>query len=247
MPANTPQKLQDEIVALLAPDLDPTAVALATAWLNVIKNGGITVRGVGTVNHSLTAFTVATSTDGVTFVQGDLVLLCAQTTAADNGIYRVGAVATTAPLTRYELLPTGSTLPGGLTINVGGEGTVFKNTVWASFAASQNVVVGTTDPKFYPRSVSWTSANVAGVNTCGVSATSGAPAVMPIFSAKSYIIGIPGAVIGGTPAIAGYRMLAAPTPGVCGVGTATITACVDAGSISVADVSTMFCTLINQP
>jgi hypothetical protein len=96
--------------------------------------------------------TLATANDGVTNVQGDVVLLWMQATAAQNGPYEVGApVAGVAPLTRPSWWATGGEFISGQSIDVGGEGTVFKGTSWKAYAASG--VIDTNDPQFYPTKV----------------------------------------------------------------------------------------------
>ncbi len=100
----------------------------------------------------LTAFTVATNTDGITYVAGDIVLLANQTTAAQNGPYVVGTVATTAPLTRPIWWATGAAIPLGQIIDIYGGGTLFGNSQWKVTKTSAGVV-GTDDPAFYPKLV----------------------------------------------------------------------------------------------
>ncbi len=87
-----------------------------------------------TVRASYTAdvadLTAATTTcdTAVTLVENDLVLLTEQSTAAENGIYQVGVVASgVAPLTRYEKCRSAAGLPPGSTIFVS-EGTARGNT-----------------------------------------------------------------------------------------------------------------------
>lgn len=259
MSTDNPQKLQDALIALYAPDLSTASVALVTAWNNVIKNGGITARGVCTANVATLGGAGSfagvsggstTNTDGVTFVQGDTVLLASQTSALQNGLYTVGVVAAgTAPLTRQVLFPAGATLPGGLAVTVGGEGTVYKNTLWKSFSAAQNVVIGTTDPAFYPLSVSWQAAlpvGATGIMIAGVTNTAGAPANMAVFSTNSYIIAVRKTATTCSLTTGGYHQNVAATPGVPGTGSVNVMACVAAGTVNTADTSTLFCTLVNQ-
>jgi hypothetical protein len=106
-------------------------------------------RGVAYANvSSLAAFTVA-ATD-LTFVAGDIVLLTAQTTVAQNGPYVVGTVAsTTAPLTRPDWWAAGASIAGGQVIQVS-EGTIWAGSEWKAFCGKAKVV-DTDDPVFYPR------------------------------------------------------------------------------------------------
>jgi hypothetical protein len=110
-------------------------------------------RGVVVANASLTAFTVGTGTDGITYVQGDVVLLAGQTTASQNGLYVVGVVATTAPLTRVPDMATGLVLPKTdmpQMVELGPEGTVWGNETW-KLVTTGPVTIGTTTINFLPR------------------------------------------------------------------------------------------------
>lgn len=130
------------------------------------------VRGVVFNNvASLAAFAVTGNAydDGLTYVAGDRVLLAGQTTATQNGIYVVGTVATTAPLTRATDMPAGLVLSDGTIVNVT-EGTTFKRTEWKATAVG-GAVVGTTDPAFYPRTYKQTLTLSAGTYTIGVGST----------------------------------------------------------------------------
>lgn len=124
-------------------------------------------RGVVFANVAdLTAFTVAAN-DGITYAAGDVVLLAAQTTAAQNGPYVVGPIATTtAALTRPDWWATGSGIVQGQVIQVGGEGTIFGGSEWKALCAKAKIV-GTDDPLFYPRVSKGTVTLVAGTKTLG--------------------------------------------------------------------------------
>jgi hypothetical protein len=117
-------------------------------------------------NHSLTAFTVATNTDGITYVAGDVVLLTAQTTAKENGPYVVGTVATTAPLTRPDWWVAGSAIAPGQVIQVS-EGTIFAGSEWKAFCGKAKVI-DTDDPTFYPRVSKGTVTLASGTKVLGV-------------------------------------------------------------------------------
>jgi hypothetical protein len=126
---------------------------------NLDTRAGIvhSVRGVVTANvASLSAFTVATH-DGLTFVEGNRVLLAKQTTGAQNGIYVVGAVdAGAAPLTRAADWAAAAVLPAGSRILVN-EGDTWKHSEWfASLVGA--ITVATSSPAFYPKQVKGTSA-----------------------------------------------------------------------------------------
>lgn len=136
-------------------------------WANVASNVGNvhSVRGVVTTNvANLGAFTVA-GHDGLTFIEGERVLLAKQTTAAQDGIYVVGVVAVgVAPLTRAADWPAAAVMPASSRIVVN-EGTTFAHSEWMATVAGA-VTVATTAPAFYPRVVKGTTvAMVAGTTT----------------------------------------------------------------------------------
>jgi hypothetical protein len=132
------------------------------------------VRGVATGSVSLTAFpgvTGGTPNDGITYIAGDRILLPVQGTAAQCGIYVVGTVsAGTAPLTRAPDMPAGAVLPLGTIIEVGPEGTLYKNSTWKATATTTGgPVIGTNDPVFYPRKCGGTATLSSGVYALGSS------------------------------------------------------------------------------
>ena len=110
-------------------------------------------RGACITNHSLTAFTVGTNTDGITYAAGDVVLLLGQTTVAENGPYMVGTVSTTAPLTRVGWWATGMQIPRGIIIETSGQGTLYGGMSFKSFVSTGTKLVGTDSPKLYPRTI----------------------------------------------------------------------------------------------
>jgi hypothetical protein len=178
--ARVAQKLIDvaaaakaDIEALEGGSFGSTVIPVA----NIDTRAGIvhSVRGVVTTNvASLSAFTVATH-DGLTFVEGDRVLLAKQTTGAQDGIYVVGVVdAGAAPLTRAADWAAAAVLPANSMVVVG-EGTVWKNSRWFASVAGA-VTVATTSPAFYPERVKGTTAAMTGgtidvTNTWILSAT----------------------------------------------------------------------------
>ena len=190
---------------------------------------------------SLAAFTVA-GNDGVTNVANDVIILAEQTLPAQNGPYVVGTVALgVAPLTRPDWWPTGATLPTGLAISIGGEGTVFKNTRWRAMLAAATFLVGTTDPKLYPDEVNGVTALVAGTFTI---------ATVPLFSANSQVALTRKIANTSTLTVGGYHPTVGGangiTAGVRGAAAAIVEATVGAGTINVADISTLHWTVINQ-
>lgn len=190
-------------------------------------------RGAAFTNHSLTAFTVATNTDGITYVAGDVVLLTAQTTAAENGPYVVGTVATTAPLTRPDWWVAGSAIAQGQVIQVGGEGTIFGGSEWKALCAKSKIV-GTDDPVFYPRVCKGTVTLVAGTITLG--STQGL--FLKSTTASSILI-TPNTANTTTSTVTYGAAVASRTAGVSGTAAAVLQARVAAGTINVADISTL--------
>jgi hypothetical protein len=199
----------------------------------------VTVRARNVVNGNiadLTAYTVASNAavnDATLNVEGDVVLLVAQTTAAENGLYVVGAVATgTAPLTRLSPLPAGKVILADQYEVCVSVGTVFGHTKWFNTAA---VTIGTTDPAFFPETVTISQALVAGTMTI----TS-----IPVLSATKSFIGLTRRVANTSNlTVGGYCTTVGGANGVTAgkLGTASVIveACVAAGTINNADISTL--------
>jgi len=196
------------------------------------------VRAVVTANvANLAAFNVSTNTDGVTLVAGDIVLLAAQSTAAQNGPYVVGTVAVgVAPLTRPAWFAAGATVKTGFALEVGGEGTVFKNTTWKAMLAADSFVVDTADGKFYPLAVSGTATLVSGAANIST---------VPVFSTKTNV-SLRRVTASSTGSTIEYALNGAPTAGVIGTGSVAIIAALSNGSTNTADVSTLNWTIHNQ-
>lgn len=210
-------------------------VALASYATRVVRARNVVPANVA----DLAAYTVA-GNDGITNVEGDVVLLVAQTTAAQNGLYQVGAVATgTAPLTRVGVMAAGDTiLAGQLLVNVA-VGTLFANTQWKNTVASG--VVGTNDLGFYPGRVVQSIALVAGTTTMTnvpiLSATkTGFAIVRRIANTSTATTGGYGPSVGGANGV---------TAGPIGTASVVFEACVAAGTINNADISTLEITVIN--
>lgn len=112
---------------------------------NVLLAAGVVLANVA----SLAAFTVA-GNDGNTYVQGQIVVLLAQTTASQNGIYTVGVVGGgTAPLTRLAGFETGALIVPGFMVGIQ-TGTLYGGCVLKSFVTNFTSVYGTNDPLFIP-------------------------------------------------------------------------------------------------
>lgn len=205
--------------------------ALITARVKNVVNGNIA---------DLTAYTVAanaTRNDNTANVEGDIVLLVAQTTVAQNGLYRVGAVATgTAPLTRVSPIPAGTAFVADqLEITVT-SGAIFGHTKWFNTASG---TIGTNDPAFYPESVT-----ISQVLTAG---TAAAIQSIPLLSAtKSNILYTRTATGGTLTTTIGYQTVPAPTPGPIGTASIVPMAVVAAGTIQNADTSTLLVTVVNR-
>ena len=186
----------------------------------------------------LAAYTVASNAsnnDATLGVEGDIVLAIAQTTAAQNGLYRIGAVAAgVAPLTRLEILPAGKVIQDGQVHVSVSAGTVFSDTDWKNTAAG---TVGTNDPLFFPREVTITQALVAGAATI----TS-----IPILSATKSRVSMTRSTANTCAATdGGYVLNGNPTPGALGTASVPIMASVLAGTLNNADISTLHITIAN--
>lgn len=122
---------------------------------------------------NLAAYTVASGSanDNVSGgnVQNDRVLLVAQSTAAQNGLYAVGVVGGgTAALTRVADVPAGAVAAPVVEIS---EGAVFAGKPWKSFATTAGgPVAGANDPVYYPRH--YTRITTAMSGTPGIKALS---------------------------------------------------------------------------
>ncbi len=130
---------------------------------NVATTAGIvhSVRGVVTANVAdLAVFAVATH-DGLTFIEGNRILLAKQTTAAQDGIYTVGAVGGgNAVLTRAADWAAAMVLPAASMVIVN-EGTDFKNSRWIASLAGA-ITVASSAPAFYPERVKGTTVAMIG-------------------------------------------------------------------------------------
>jgi hypothetical protein len=191
-------------------------------------------RGVVFANvAALATFTVAAN-DGITYAKGDVVLLTAQTTAAQNGPYVVGTVGGgTAPLTRPAWWNAGAPIVQGTTIQVGTDGTIFGGSEWKALCA-QSKVVDTDDPVFYPRVCKGTVTLAAGTITLG--STQGLFLKSTTASAVMITRNTKGA---GTTAVEYYAPVANRTAGVSGTAAVVINAAVAAGTIDNTDTSSV--------
>jgi hypothetical protein len=230
----------DGKVRVLIPLFDATAVDQATGdgvnsfRVRNIVNGNIA---------DLAAYTVASDAarnDATLNVEGDLVLLVAQSTAAQNGLYTVGTVAAgTAPLTRHWGMFTGHIFEKDDFEFVVGEGTVFAHSKWFNSAAG---TIGTNDPACFPESVTISQALVAGTATI----TS-----IPVLSVTKTGFTLTRRVANtSTLTVGGYCVSTGGangvTAGALGTASVVIEACVAAGTINAADISTLNITVTNR-
>lgn len=133
------------------------AGAIASAFLPGVNSK---VRCIATSNVNLASALAAGSTvDGVTLAAGDRVLLVAQTTASQNGVY----VAPTSGAASYAADYAQGLVTAGQGFDVT-EGTAWAASTWKATAANP-YTIGTTDPLFYPRIVSGTQALSGGAAT----------------------------------------------------------------------------------
>lgn len=202
-----------------------------------------TVRNVVFANVAdLTAYTVAASTslnDNVLNIAGDRILLAGQTTAAQNGIYVVGTVASgTAPLTRVADMPAGAVLPNGIDVNVS-EGGVYKNSTWRAMSTQTGGwTVATHDPVFYPREYRQTVTLAAGTYTIGVGSTATPDEPLFLFTTNNVQC-----TLNTGAGTLGTNKIAAPTAsrvtGKAGTAVVVINSLVDAGTVAGSDTSTV--------
>ncbi len=221
-----------------------TAVApvIATTdpqFLPIQEMKRIRVRNVVNGNvASLAAYTVASNSavnDAVLNVEGDVVLLVGQSTPAQNGVYVVGAVSVgAAALTRDLRMQSGLTLkPTDVEVV---SGTVYANTKWFSTAISP--VIGTTDPAFYPESVTQSVALSTGASTI---------TNVPLLSTATSQIALTRQAVGGTvTSTIMYAVNSTPTAGKLGTASIAIFATVAAGTVNTADTSTIKVTVSNR-
>lgn len=186
----------------------------------------------------LAAYTVASNAavnDATLNVEGDVVLLVAQSTAAENGLYTVGVVAAgAAPLTRHPAMFTGRVFRADdydITIAAG---TLFAHTRWFNSAAG---TIGTNTGAFFPESVTISQALVAGTMTL----TS-----VPILSATKSAVSAYRKTANTCTSTIQYVTNGAATPGALGTSSVEVMAAVAAGTINVADISTLHITFTNR-
>ena len=220
----------------------PSTVNRVRAVVTLLS-GAYTGSGTGTLTASSAA--AFGTQDGVsTLAAGDLVLLPAGitniTAAKDAGPYVISVLGTGSVkwvLTRPDWWATGSTIPLGASIDVGGGGTLFSGTSWKSFVVTGKVV-DTDDPLFYPRQVTQQITLLTGGGNVAVTN-------VPIYSAtrSQVVVSYAGS---GTPnaATLGYQP-GAITPGALNTATVTVQAVKAAMVAQATDTSVLNCTIFN--
>lgn len=197
------------------------------------------VHGVVVANVAdLAAFTVANN--GITHIEGNRILLTAQTTAAQCGIYVVGAVdAGAAPLTRSADMSTGAVVRAGTVIEVGPGNTEYSGSTWKALTTQAGgATVGTHDPVFYPKTYKQTVTLAAGTYTIGTGSTATPDEALFLRSDASVQLSLntPNTTTLTTEYCAPTASRTAGKPGTAAL---LLRANVAAGTINVADVSTV--------
>lgn len=181
------------------------------------------------------------SQDGVAMAAGDVLFIpegIANVTAADAGPYVVtslGGASAKFVFTRPDWWKQGGAIVQGQLFSIGGEGTVWAGTDWKSFAGTGKIV-GTDAPALYPGRVTVPATLVAGT----LAITS-----VPIRSATKTGFVLTRITPNTSTATVMYAVNGAPTPGVLGTATFTAFATVAAGTINIADISTLSVAVIN--
>lgn len=246
--------------ALTTADPVPVYLGVANGYsLNAQQTAGGTApfRARNVITTALAAYTAAAGVitanangafatqDGVTAAVGDVVLLPAgiAATATDAGPYTIvslGAAGAKFQLQRCDWMPTGAVIKTGTQIRIGGEGTTWKNTIWEIMAASDTVTVDTSDLKMFPTYFAGQTALVAGTFTIAGAFLSTKSTV----TLMRAVANTASATIMYSPTSAGANGI---TAGNMGTGVCVVQACVAAGTINAADISTLSWEVTNQP
>lgn len=209
------------------------ARALATVALQAYTN----VTGTLTENANAAMSTM----DGLTLAVGDRFFLPPgiAAAAADVGVYQVTAVGGASAkwsATRVSNMLNGVVIPTGTEVHVT-EGALMAGTQWV-LTTTGTVTIGTTTQTWFPRQVTQQIVLVAGTVTV---------ANVPILSAtKVGMSSVRTTANTSTATTGGYHPVGAITPGNLGTATFAFDATVAAGTINVADVSTLQLTVFNQ-
>lgn len=184
----------------------------------------------------------STAQDGVTLAVGDKFIIPAGTittlvvSAANSGEYEVsslGATGVSATFTRPANWAHGAIITPETKLRVSGEPTLFSNTVWTAGPATATKIVGTDDPALYPDRVVQ-SVSLGGGSPTGTVTISN----VPIRSATKSFPGIT-RTTATTPTLTVEYATTSITPGGIGTAAVVLIAAVAAGTINVADGSTL--------
>ena len=195
---------------------------------------------------ALGAFSIAQ--DGVTLAVGDKFIIPTGTittlvvSAANSGVYEVtslGSATTQATFTRSARWAHGAIITPETKLRVSAEATLFGNSVWTAGPARAALLVGTDDPALYPDRVVQ-SVSLGGGTPTGTATISN----IPIRSATKSFIGITRSTAA-TPDLTVEYATTSITPGGIGTAAAVIIAAIAAGTINVADGSTLAVTVEN--
>ncbi len=189
----------------------------------------------------LAAYTVASNAavnDATANVEGDVVLLVAQTTASQNGLYTVGAVAAgAAALTRHAAMFTGRVFRADDYEIAIAAGTLFAHSKWFNSAAG---TIGTDAPAFFPESV--TQSVAFPVNTGLIAVTN-----VPILSATKTMLNVINiAEVTADLTVRYSRQPGTVAAGALGTATITVMAEIAAGGVNVDDDSTLLINIVNR-
>lgn len=174
--------------------------------------------------------------DGLTVAVGERYLFPVGAAVADDGIYvctSIGGASSKFVFTRAPDWAQGDVIQSGDTIEVS-EGTLFAQSTWKATATGA-ITVGTTSPLFMPRCVIQSLALVAGTTTI---------TNVPTLSATKTLFTCNRTTANTTASTITYQS-GAVTPGKIGTASVVYMATVAAGTINVADISTLSIAIIN--
>lgn len=120
---------------------DIATVQTVTNAINGIKSWKPAARAVFVANTALTGLGTSLTVDGVSLANNDRVVLSAQTTASQNGIYVVSGVGTAVVLTLATDWVTGSVVEGTAVLVI--EGTAYAKSEWL-VTTTGTITVGST-------------------------------------------------------------------------------------------------------
>jgi hypothetical protein len=244
-------KTADTEAMLALSEIDDGGLGVSAGVARVVITSlpnGYTGSGTGTLTG--TANAALGTQDGVTTLAvGDVVFLpagLANTTAAhDEGPYIIlalGSGTTPYQLTRPSWFATGELIQLAQTVKIGSEGAQWRGTTWKSFSV-KGAVIDTQDPGFYPDLVTQSVTLTAGtVTIAGIPVRPTNTSLAIVFASRT---------TPSTPSLTVQYNPSAITPG--RVGTAggltqasvTVQAQIAAGTINVADGSTLTAAIQN--